>query len=70
MITGSRMSARFATVGELMVPLPISESYEAEARAWRMVAEDIAKGYRDLDTIRLHSGLADFNELVEFYGEK
>ncbi|MBJ7396499.1 MAG: hypothetical protein JHC76_10685 [Akkermansiaceae bacterium] len=70
MITGSRMSARFAMVGEMMVPLPISESYEAEARAWRMVAEDIAKGYRDLDTIRLHSGLADFNELVEFYGEK
>jgi len=70
MTTGSRMSARFAMVGEMMVPLSVSEAYEAEARAWRMVAEDIAKGYRDLDTIRLHSGLADFNELVEFYGEK
>lgn len=70
MITGSRMNARFAMVGELMVPLPISESYEAEARAWRMVAEDLARGYRDKDTIRLHGGLADFNELVEFYGEK
>ncbi len=70
MTTGSRLNARFAMVGELMVPLPISESYEAEARAWRMVAEDIARGYRDLDTIRLHGGLADFEELVEFYGEK
>ena len=68
-MTGSRMSARFAMVGELMVPLPISEAYEAEARAWRMVAEDIAKGYRNLDTIRLHGGLADFEELVEQYGE-
>ncbi len=69
-MTGSHMSARFAMVGEMMVPLSISESYEAEARAWRMVAEDIARGYRDLDTIRLHGGLADFEELVEFYGEK
>jgi hypothetical protein len=57
-------------VGELMVPLPISEAYEAEARAWKMVAEDIVKGYRDKDTIRLHGGLADFDELVEMYGEK
>ena len=70
MTTGSRMSARFAMVGELMVPLPVSESYEAEARAWRMVAEDLAKGYKNKDTIRLHGGLADFDELVEFYGEK
>jgi len=70
MITGSRMNARFAMVGELMVPLPISESYEAEAKAWRMVAEDLAKGYRDLDTIRLHGGLADFDELVKSYSEK
>ena len=70
MSTGSRMSARFAMVGEMMVPLPISESYEAEARAWRMVAEDIARGYRDKDTIRLHGGLADYDELVEQYGEK
>jgi hypothetical protein len=70
MITGSRMSARFAMVGEMMVPLAISEAYEAEARAWRMVAEDLAKGYRDLDTIRLHGGLADFDDLVEMYGEK
>ncbi len=69
-MTGSRLNARFAMVGELMVPLAISESYEAEARAWRMVAEDIARGYRDLDTIRLHSGLADFDELVKSYGEK
>ena len=69
-MTGSRMNARFAMVGELMVPLPISESYEAEARAWRMVAEDIARGYRDKDTIRLHGGLADYDELVEKYGEK
>ena len=69
-MTGSRMNARFAMVGELMVPLAISESYEAEARAWRMVAEDIARGYRDKDTIRLHSGLADYDELVEKYGEK
>ena len=70
MTTGSRLNARFAMVGELMVPLAISESYEAEARAWRMVAEDIAKGYRDKDTIRLHGGLADFDELVKSYGEK
>ena len=70
MTTGSRLNARFAMVGELMVPLAISESYEAEARAWRMVAEDIARGYRDKDTIRLHGGLADFDELVEKYGEK
>jgi len=69
-MTGSRMAARLPMLGELMVPLPISESYEAEARAWRMVAEDIARGYRNLDTIRLHGGLADFDELVEFYGEK
>jgi hypothetical protein len=69
-MTGSRFNARFAMVGELMVPLPISESYEAEARAWKMVAEDIVKGYRDKDTIRLHGGLADFDELVEKYGEK
>ena len=69
-MTGSRMAARLPMLGELMVPLPISESYEAEARAWRMVAEDIARGYRNLDTIRLHGGLADFEELVEFYGEK
>ncbi len=70
MSTGSRLNARFPMVGELMVPLPVSESYEAEARAWRMVAEDLAKGYRNKDTIRLHGGLADFDELVEFYGEK
>ncbi len=69
-MTGSRLSKRFPMVGELMVPLPISESYEAEARAWRMVAEDIARGYRNLDTIRLHGGLADFDELVKSYGEK
>ena len=69
-MTGSRMAARLPMLGELMVPLPISESYEAEAKAWRMVAEDIARGYRNLDTIRLHGGLADFDELVEFYGEK
>jgi len=69
-MTGSRMAARLPMLGELMVPLPISESYEAEAKAWRMVAEDIARGYRNLDTIRLHGGLADFEELVEFYGEK
>jgi len=70
MITGSRMNARFAMVGELMVPLSVSESYEAEARAWRMVAEDIARGYRDKDTIKLHGGLADFDELMKSYGEK
>jgi len=69
-MTGSRLSKRFRMVGELMVPLPVSESYEAEAKAWRMVAEDLAKGYRNKDTIRLHGGLADFDELVEFYGEK
>jgi cupin superfamily acireductone dioxygenase involved in methionine salvage len=69
-MTGSRLSKRFPMVGELMVPLPVSESYEAEAKAWRMVAEDLAKGYRNKDTIRLHGGLADFDELVEFYGEK
>jgi len=69
-MTGSRLSKRFPMVGELMVPLPVSESYEAEAKAWRMVAEDIARGYRNKDTIRLHGGLADFDELVEFYGEK
>jgi hypothetical protein len=70
MITGSRMNARFAMLGEMMVPLSVSEEQEAEAKAWRMVAEDIAKGYRDKDTIRLHGGLADFDGLVEMYGEK
>ena len=69
-MTESRMAARFALVGEKMVPLSVSEDIEAEARAWRMVAEDLAKGYRDKDTIRLHGGLADFDELVEFYGSK
>jgi len=57
-------------LGELMVPLSVSEEYEAEARAWRMVAEDLANGYRDKDTIRLHGGLADFDELVKSYSEK
>jgi hypothetical protein len=69
-MTGSRLAIRFAMLGEMMVPLSVSEEYEAEARAWRMVAEDIVKGYRDKDTIRLHGGLADFDELVEQYGEK
>ena len=69
-MTESRISARPALVGEHMVPLSVSEDIEAEARAWRMVAEDLAKGYRDKDTIRLHGGLADFDEMVEFYGEK
>ena len=69
-MTESRMAARFSTVGEMMVPLSVSEDIEAEARAWRMVAEDLAKGYREADTIRLHGGLADFDELVEFYGSK
>jgi len=69
-MTSSRFSARLPMLGELMVPLSVSEEYEAEARAWRMVAEDIARGYRDKDTVKLHSGLADFDELVEFYGEK
>ena len=69
-MTESRMAARFAMVGEMMVPLATSEDIEAEARAWRMVAEDIAKGYRDADTIRLHGGLADYDEMVEFYGVK
>ena len=69
-MTESRMAARFATVGEMMVPLSVSESYEAEARAWRMCAEDLAKGYREADTIRLHGGLADYDELVEFYDAK
>ncbi len=69
-MTGSRLSKRFPMVGELMVPLAISESYEAEAKAWRMVAEDIAQGYRNKDTIRLHGGLADFDELMKSYGEK
>jgi hypothetical protein len=53
-----------------MVPLATSEDIEAEARAWRMIAEDLAKGYRETDTIRLHGGLADFDEMVEFYGSK
>jgi hypothetical protein len=69
-MTESRMAARFALVGEKMVPLATSEDIEAEARAWRMIAEDLAKGYRDKDTIRLHGGLADFDEMVEFYGSK
>ena len=69
-MTESRMAARFAMVGEMMVPLATSEDIEAEARAWRMIAEDLAKGYRETDTIRLHGGLADFDEMVEFYGEK
>jgi hypothetical protein len=69
-MTESRMAARFAMVGEMMVPLATSEEIEAEARAWRMIAEDLAKGYRDKDTIRLHGGLADFDEMVEFYGVK
>ena len=70
MITESRISARPALVGEHMVPLSVSEDIEAEARAWRMVAEDLAKGYRETDTIRLHGGLADYDEMVEFYGVK
>jgi hypothetical protein len=57
-------------VGEMMVPLATAEKIEAEARAWRMVAEDLAEGYRETDTIRLHGGLADFDEMVEFYGVK
>ena len=69
-MTESRISARPALVGEHMVPLSVSEDIEAEARAWRMIAEDLAKGYRDKDTIRLHGGLADFDEMVEFYGVK
>ena len=69
-MTESRMAARFAMVGEMMVPLATSEDIEAEARAWRMIAEDLAKGYRETDTIRLHGGLADYDELVEFYGSK
>ena len=69
-MTESRMAARFAMVGEMMVPLSVSEDIEAEARAWRMVAEDLAKGYREADTIRLHAGLADYDELVEFYDAK
>ena len=71
-MTESRMAARFAMVGEMMVPLVTSEKIEAEARAWRMVAEDLAKGYRETrrDTIRLHAGLADYDELVEFYDAK
>jgi hypothetical protein len=64
------MAARFAMVGEMMVPLATSEDIEAEARAWRMVAEDLANGYRKPDTIRLHGGLADYDELVELYGVK
>ena len=69
-MTESRISARPALVGEHMVPLSVSEDIEAEARAWRIVAEDLAKGYRDADTIRLHGGLADYDEMVEFYGVK
>ena len=69
-MTESRISARPALVGEHMVPLATAEDIEAEARAWRMIAEDLAKGYRDKDTIRLHGGLADFDEMVEFYGVK
>ena len=69
-MTESRMAARFATIGEMMVPLSVSEDIEAEARAWRMVAEDLVKGYREADTIRLHGGLADYDELVEFYDAK
>ena len=66
----SRMAARFAMVGEMMVPLSVSEGIEAEARAWRMVAEDLAKGYLEFDNIKFKSGLADFDALVEFYGIK
>ena len=69
-MTESRMAARFAMVGEMMVPLATAEKIEAEARAWRMIAEDLAKGYRETDTIRLHGGLADYDEMVEFYGVK
>ena len=70
MITESRISARPALVGEMMVPLTVSEELEAEARAWRMVAEDLAKGYLEFDNIKFRSGLADFDALVEFYGIK
>lgn len=69
-MTESRISARPALVGEHMVPLATSEEIEAQARAWRMVAEDLAKGYRDKDTIRLYGGLADYDALVELYGVK
>jgi hypothetical protein len=50
-----------------MVPLAVSEELEDEARAWRMVAQDLAKGYREFDRVKFQSGLADYDSLVEFY---
>ncbi len=67
MITESRISARPALVDEHMVPLSVSEELEAEARAWKMVAQDLAKGYREFDHVKFQSGLADYDALVEFY---
>ena len=67
MITESRISARPALVDEHMVPLAVSEELEDEARAWRMVAQDLAKGYREFDRVKFQSGLADYDSLVEFY---
>jgi hypothetical protein len=52
-----------------MVPLSISEGFEAEAKAWRMVAQDLAQGYSGSDNIQFQSGLADYEELVEYYGK-
>ena len=69
-MTESRISARPALVGEHMVPLSVSEDIESEARVWRMVAEDLANGYREFDGIKFRSGLADYDALVEFYGSK
>lgn len=67
-MTESRISARPALVGEHMVPFTVSEELEAKARAWRMVAEDLANGYREFDNIKFKSGLADYDDLIEFYG--
>lgn len=68
-MTDSRINARPALVGEHMVPLSISEGFEAEAKAWRMVAQDLAQGYSGSDNIQFQSGLADYDELVEYYGK-
>lgn len=66
-MTDSRINARPALVGEHMVPLTISEGFEAEAKAWRMVAQDLVRGYSKCDNIQFQSGLADYESLVEYY---
>lgn len=69
LLTHSRANARFATVGEMMVPISISESVEAEASAWKMCADDLYAGIKTQNTILLYGALADYESLKETYGK-